>query len=330
MFPPMCVEGAIPMGHIKTDVINSHFRVYPEQREFADAFIHTFDINYGTRLNAYNTHIFCFLLSPDKSLTTMFGFDDEILLVYSPFAKIEPRTIQAIEQAFTQQPFRSRANPLAFIILTESVDAYQWVEKYLVDHPQFRTPVILNKEELLNNKLSRWYVRNKLSQQLFTRDIFDYQLPLDSDMYFFGRGKIVDEFVDSARKAQNRGLFGLRKTGKTSLLFKVRRVLEESGIATVLYIDCKRHDIRSRRWDSLLTYLTERILTAFSKKSDMFRKLSPVERFERVIREIGGSKNICLIFDEIEYITPFAVLDTHWKVDFTNLWQILWSAQSEY
>jgi hypothetical protein len=36
-----------------------------------------------------------------------------------------------------------------------------------------------------------WFVRNRLLKQLFSRDLFDYTLPLDNDLFFFGRATIV-------------------------------------------------------------------------------------------------------------------------------------------
>ena len=39
---------------------------------------------------------------------------------------------------------------------------------------------------------------------------------------------------------------------------------------------------------------------------------------------------LCLIFDEIEYISPSSKLGPHWGDDFIPFWQTIWSAQSQY
>ena len=41
------------------------------------------------------------------------------------------------------------------------------------------------------------------------------------------------------------------------------------------------------------------------------------------------SRKVCVVFDEIEFISPLAKLDTHWSRDFIEFWQLLWSTQSE-
>jgi predicted AAA+ superfamily ATPase len=74
--------------------------------------------------------------------------------------------------------------------------------------------------------------------------LFDYQLPLDSDLFFFGRDQIVADHLDAIRRSQNRGLFGLRKTGKTSILYKLKRQMEREGLGAFLYYDCKMPSIR--------------------------------------------------------------------------------------
>ena len=54
-----------------------------------------------------------------------------------------------------------------------------------------------------------------------------------------------------------------------------------------------------------------------------------IERFLMVVRAIPQTEKICVVFDEIEYISPLAKLDTHWERDFIDFWQFLWSIQSE-
>lgn len=218
---------------------------------------------------------------------------------------------------------------MIFFLITNDLSGNDWVNRYLTDHPQFRTPVVFSEVELEKNGDNRSFVRAKLHDNLFTRDIFDYQLPLDEDMYFFGRSKDVNSFVDGIRKSQNKGLFGLRKTGKTSLLFKIKRVCEGTSSAYVVYLDCKRPQIRNKNWPALLDYICNQILESCGRKTDWSRKLEPTERLRAILLSIGEDKRVCLIFDEIEFISPIAKLDPHWRREFTDFWQTIWSLQSE-
>lgn len=162
---------------------------------------------------------------------------------------------------------------------------------------------------------------------MYNRDLFDYTLPLDDDLLFFGRKAVIDDFIGAVRKSQNRGLFGLRKTGKTSVLFKLARDIKELNVAKVLYLDCKRPDLRSLSWQSLLELIAKEVADLYGKKYISTKE--PVKNLARLISNIEPTGKICVIFDEIEYISPLAHIDTHWKEDFLPFWQTLWSIQSE-
>lgn len=315
------------MGKINIDVKNGFLRIYPDVERIILPFTSHFNVNHAKNVNIYGTQIYCILLSPDKDMKDIFGFSDELLLVYSPYDSIQPRTIQAIEAAFTQPPYSVRANPLVFFLVTHDKNGENWLERYLIDHPQFRTPIVLDIDSLEDNKLDRWFLRNKMANILYARDIFDYQLPLDKDMYFFGRGNTVGNFLDSVKKSQNRGLFGLRKTGKTSILYKIKRSISENNIGYCVYLDCKIKTIRSLSCDGLLNYICD-ALSKEAKRRPARSDEDAVERLKKTISSLGG-KNICIIFDEIEFISPIAIQNPHWKNDFIDFWQVMWSIQSE-
>ena len=225
-----------PQGQIKLDVKGQHLRIYPTEENVLKAVMQHFDVNYGRRIKAAGTALSAY---PDKLMCNSFGFTDELLLLLSDFDDLQPRTMQAVEQIYSEQPFKARANPLTYIIVSKAESVVEFATAYLVDHPQSRTPIPVHWQEIENKERDKWYLRNKLSATLFARDIFDYQLPLDEDMYFFGRTNVVNDLVDSIRKSQNRGVFGPRKTGKTSILYKLSRVCRENYVARVLYFDCK-------------------------------------------------------------------------------------------
>jgi hypothetical protein len=48
------------------------------------------------------------------------------------------------------------------------------------------------------------------------------------------------------------------------------------------------------------------------------------------VEKSADKERIILVFDEIEYISPIAVMDLHWKMDFIKFWQTFWAVQSRY
>lgn len=234
-----------------------------------------------------------------------------------------------MEQTFQQVPARGRVDQTVSLILSSYPKTEEWIKEFTAQHPQARAYVGVFINDLLNSN-DPWFVRNKFISQLFSRDLFDYTLPLDNDLFFFGRQAIVAEHIDAIRRSENRGLFGLRKTGKTSVLFKIMRQCAENTIP-VKYYDCKVSSIYRLSGDELLDRISSDIEEIIDQKLKGWRnKKTPTDRFLSLIEKIPATTRFCLIFDEIEYVSVGSKLAPHWVTDFVPFWQALWSAQSQF
>lgn len=319
------------MGQIHADVREVHLQRYPAEEQILKPFLSTFDITWGSRRKAFNTSLSVFFLRPEQPAREMFGLQQELLLCISDFPTLEPRTIQAAESFLHDDPGKGRLDKLTILLVSRDTKAEGWVRDYAAQNQESRVVVAFTEESLLKAKGDPWFVRNAIARQLFVRDLFDYRLPLERDLFFFGREGLVQEIVDATKRGENRGVFGLRKTGKTSLLFKVRRQLEEEGSRHVLFYDCKSPSIRSLRWHELLSRIARDISEAIGDGS--FKSPKDVRRvpevFQRQLEHLATKKKIVVIFDEIEYISHIAIQDPHWKDDFAPFWQAVWSIQSQ-
>lgn len=198
-------------------------------------------------------------------------------------------------------------------------------------NPQSRIPVVFRYSELPGPSAEQWYVKNLIARQLYVRDLFDYKLPINNDIFFFGRTNLVDDLANAARSSQNRGLFGLRKTGKTSVLYKIRTLLSAPPSCSVLLYDCKLPSIRNSSYQELLQRVIRDLDTSLGRAVPRkFDGKHISDHFVKTVSEIPQKHTVCVIFDEIEYISPLATLDRHWRSDFIPFWQTLWSAQSEH
>lgn len=316
------------MGFIHQDVRDHHLHNYPDEEVFLRRFLDSFEVTWGRRRTARNTTLSVYFLKPEAFIEETFGFSQELLLIYSNFSKIEPRAIQAAEQFITDDPGKGRVEKLAFLIVSEMPDVEEWVRSYMASNHESRVMVAFSAEKLRGAGGDPWYVRNRLAEQLFSRDLFDFRLPLEKDTYFFGREDLVMDYRDAARRGENRGVFGLRKTGKTSFLFKLERVLREEG-SLVFYYDCKSPSIRQLRWHELLhriaNDIAKGIKTHFTAPADT-RHFA--DTFTELLSRIPSERRVSVIFDEIEYISPFAIDDKHWEKEYVPFWQTIWSAQS--
>lgn len=320
------------MGVIRAEVTDQHLKSHPKEKEILLPFLDGFDVTWGKRTRAFNTEVSIFFLSPKEHYKESYGFENEILLIYSPFPHMEPRTLQAVEQIFAAAPAKGRVETLNYFLISDDENVAEWLDSYLSSRQEARIIVPFSISELDAAKGDNWFVRNRLNQHFFGRDLFNYSLPLVEDTYFFGRQSSVMEYYDSIRRSENKAIFGLRKTGKTSLLFKIKRLCESESVASVFYIDCKQPHVRKARWFELLEDLAAEI----SKKLNVPTANNYTERqasrnFVGLIKDCkDAGHRICIMFDEIEYISFISPRDIHWADDYIELWQTLWSSQSQF
>lgn len=318
------------MGQIIKEVRDGHLSSHPSEEKFIKPFLSDFSVTWGKRRRLFGSDLSLYFLRPSTTVRDQFGFDTEILLVLSAYKTLEPRLFQAVQQVMNDSPGKGRVNQRVFFLITEYEQAIDWLNSFIIDTPQESMPVAFIAKDIANSQGDSWFVKNQIMGQMYTRDLFNVQLPIRADLAFFGRVALVDDFVQSIMLSRNHGLFGLRKTGKTSFLFKVRRHAENQGCG-VVYFDCKNPAIRTQSWEAFL----DRICIELKKFvaapiSREIERMHVSDRFVSILKSTPRSKNICLIFDEIEYISPIAKLDKNWHQDFLPFWQTLWTAQSDF
>ena len=318
------------MAKIHNDVLSDHLVQYRGEREYLVPFLNGFDITWARRRSTKGTELSVYFLSPETHIKDQFGFEKEILLAISNYSTLQPRVMQAVSRILQEEPAQGRVDPTTFFLITSSPGAEDWVKGYSTENKEPRICVVFDLAEMRKEKNNQWLVRSIITRQLFSRDLFNEQLPLRSDLFFFGRDAIAAELLTSMKQAQNRGLFGLRKTGKTSLLYKVQRLAEREKIYTYYY-DCKRPSIRNLHWEQFLERIIEDISRDAPSNVKIPKRLAShiSDAFVQVVSAFAERGRVCLIFDEIEYVSPIAKLDDHWKTEFVPFWQTLWSAQSE-
>ena len=185
-------------------------------------------------------------------------------------------------------------------------------------------------DELVAHSGDSWYIRNQLRNNFYDVDLFGYTLPLRDETSFFGRQQIIARYVDAIKRCENRGIFGVRKTGKTSLLFKIDRLVREQRLGFVFFYDCKSPSYRMLHWNELLgeicSNIAKRLGINIRREYD---EKNIIRSFRYVVNEASKKdKKIVIIFDEIEYISFKSPLNPHWHSEFIDFWQTIWSVQS--
>ncbi|MEE7627090.1 hypothetical protein V3O24_13035 [Methylobacter sp. Wu8] len=271
-----------------------------------------------------------FLLKPTPTLQELFNIEREIIAVFSDYSDFEPRTLDAFDYAINKHQ-ELRIERVCSVLISRDKNIEVRIRDLLKSDAEYQIIVPFNFKEILENSDS-FFVRNRFREYFYSRDLFSFQAPLKKDLYFFGRTDLVHTLVNRHRSSENAGLFGLRKTGKTSIIFGIRRVIEVQGGVSV-FIDCQNPSFHKKRWFSALRYVIDELKSQnkFSVKTSDESKYSEEEAattFEKDLLKIYGGikkKNFLLIFDEIEHITPGISASEHWKngSDFVFFWQAL-------
>ena len=303
-----------------------------DRRWFLNSLAPQFTVTWERDRRLVNTDIYVVLLRPSREASETFGFEKEIPFFLSMYPRLQARSMQALEQICGEHPLAGRIDPSVAFFYSPDPKLESWIAQYQSENPESRVVVPLTRSVLNQCIDDQWALINTLKKNLYIRDLFDYKLPLKSDRYFYGREDIVSAIVDNVRKSQNSGLFGLRKTGKTSVLLKVQRSLQKAKDVETIFFDCKNRPIRSSSCDELAARIVSEVDVRFGKKhskkigdgTDVFDIL------DAAVASIPSKKRLCLVFDEIEYISPISPTDPHWAVDFIDFWQALWTIQTKY
>lgn len=313
--------------------VESFIEAHPDHYDLLKPFRVGFEINYAAEHWSANTRIYIYLLKANEFIKEQFGFEKEILLAYAPYTHMESRSLQALYDALRKHPYKNRIDTLSCFFVSDDENIFEWMQSNSIDNEIAQNIICFSKSEVCVNKNDQWYIRNRLIKDCYAADLFEYSLPLREDSFFYGRQQYISRMLDSIKRCENRGVFGLRKTGKTSLLFKVERLLIEQHMGFVLFIDCKSPSYRTKHWYELLGEICSKIAGILKIERYYWNKTQSgiLGAFRYVVQEANKkNKKVILIFDEIEYISFNATLDVHWKREFIDFWQTIWSVQSIY
>ena len=271
-----------------------------------------------------------FLMKPTPVFNEMFNIDRELICVFSPFENFEPRTLDAFTVAQSEVS-DMRAETVCKVLISRDPNIEAKIAALLKTDPEQPIIIPFTYEEL-RGTFDSFFIRNRFRKHFYTRNLFNFLSPLKSDLYFFGRSELIHEIINRHRSNEHTGLFGLRKSGKTSIIYAVERALQVSGDRYIA-IDCESPSIHQLRWYELLEKLVVLYHKALESKikidtTGRYTEKLASESFETDLIKIFQSKSkksTLFIFDEIERITPGTASSNHWRLDsdFIYFWQTL-------
>ncbi len=271
-----------------------------------------------------------FLMRAPIEFAEMFNIEREIVCILSNYDSFESRSLDIFEEVFKKLP-RKRVETVCGVLISKSDHVEQKVESLLKSDPEYPVIIPFAYSELQKETEGSLY-QNRFRKHFYSRDLFSFLSPLKKDTYFFGRNNLINEISSRFQSGEHTSLFGLRKSGKTSIIYALQRKLEVNKEIS-LSIDCESPSIHMLRWNELL----EKLVTKYHEtKQSKFKLVTEnryteklaAESFEQDMLNIYSSKKaqrILIVFDEIERLTPHTASSEHWRenYDFIYFWQTL-------
>ncbi len=238
-----------------------------------------------------------------------FGFTREVMLFYSPHEDLQGRTFKAATKEL-QSTDRS-VTPDTFFLW--SPDPRVRTKLYDWSRPSsLAIPLLIDENEELS-------LIKLLRDHIYTRDLFYVTTPV-SGASFFGRRTLLQSMRDDVFNQRVTGVFGLRKSGKTSILTQLSEELKDDKVVTILMdletFPCPPEDPT----DDILADLRQRLLWELRSRGLRTRELEEIGQrpgilelknaLQAVLKNLKeDGTRILLLLDEIEYLTPADKID---------------------
>ena len=135
-------------------------------------------------------------------------------------------TFLQLAEALTAPPYADMNQDVAFAVLRDATGWHNALYRLIGDSHEAIVPLDLDTlaQESLHQVLDRWLSR---------RNLFDDRFPV-SARQFFGRELELRQLRGNIDEGRHTGIYGLRKVGKTSLLYQLRETRPHD---LVVYVD---------------------------------------------------------------------------------------------
>lgn len=276
------------------------------------------------------SHYKFFLMKPTRDYQEMFNLEKEVVVVFSPYENFETRSLDVFDHVYKYYP-DLRLENVCCVLVSKDKNIRERLQKLLQGDPESRVVIPFSYDEFFH-ATNTYFIKNRFRNFFFERDLFAFESPITKDFFFFGRTTLIQKIINRHKSNENSGLFGLRKTGKTSVINGISRALKFDELPSVV-IDCQDTGFNQRRWNEALHFIIKEIkrqnnIQCLIEDESKYTYSEASSKFEKDLKKLFkkfGSKSILLIFDEIENISPLTSPNPFWKsdMDFLLFWQTI-------
>lgn len=274
------------------------------------------------------------LVKPCGKMRGILHTDREILVVFSSYEDFQPRSIDAFDYILDQSPEDFRIEKVARILVSGDRNIASKLKGLFESRPDAPVVIPYHHSEFSLSAQDADII-SRIRSFTFSRDLFSMSSPLRSELYFYGRSNLINEISAKLASRENFGLFGLRRSGKTSLIAGIGRSFGSRN-GTSITIDCQSPSVHQLRWNELLRHIVMQLKEVIPSK----HKIGGVEGYDskgaastflediRILAKHAKKKFVAVLFDEIERIAPGTATSAHWNSDrdFLLFWQAMRAA----
>lgn len=291
-------------------------RFSEEENRIIDNFGTCFYVTYGgCELWIGKSQYRYVLIKPSEFFHTAFHLSREIVVIFSDYVTFEPRSLDAYSEVQKIMRSQLRLEKALHIIVSRDINIEKRIQEHLKDNNLNQIIIPFSYEELSVKGLDKKIIEERFKKWLFDIDLFSDKNPVREDAFFFGRRDYVNDIVDKCKRGIHSGVFGLRRSGKTSILLAIKRLLDAQNYHN-LFIPCE--SLSNLSWHKALWKIIDDIYTELScdqqQKADLndYNDSNAAIYFEKdldfVFDSCVFSGPITLMFDEVEDITPSLVI----------------------
>lgn len=249
-----------------------------------------------------------FLIKPTDFYSKTFMLTREIVVVFSDYVSFEPRSLDASSFIYNRIESKLRLDRGFQLFISHDDEIEAKLKTLFTDRGANQIVIPFTYRELLDSSSGEELIKNRFRQYLFDTDLFSVTTPIQNDVFFFGRRDYVYDIVSKCKNHTNSGVFGLRRSGKTSLLYAVQNLLHQQSYPTV-FIPCES-DLSELDWKRALCKVVKDVYQAMGLDMNNileseYQTPSATVLFEQqmynCLRQIKVP--LTIMFDEIEAIT---------------------------
>lgn len=265
--------------------------------------------NAGGEIVVGNSKYKYILIKPTDFFITMFHLSRELVVVFSDYVEFEPRSLDAAAVAMKRVESKVRLERGVYVLVSNDSNIEKRIVDLLKDTNLNSIVVPFSYYEFLSRNVNDDTIRNRFRKYLYEVDLFSESKPIEDDVFFFGRRDYVQDIAAKCKNNSQCGVFGLRRSGKTSLLYAVKRLLEQEDYLSV-YLPCNS-EFKELNWNHALFRIIKSIKeetgkgTTTHKEKDYEDENKATSCFaDDLVKCLDTqTKPITIMFDEIEYIT---------------------------